>query len=169
MMAWRDSLQRRAWRPYIEASLLLETRLDEDLRASAGMSLMDYNVLLILSESPAHRLRMGELATRMVFSPSRLTYQIKVMERRGWVLRQVSPEDRRVHHAVLTATGLEALRAADPPHIDTVQRLFTDDLDEEELHVLARVFTRLQDRLHAAPGQADAESGAAVEPDRSDR
>lgn len=152
-MTWHGSLQRRAWRPYIEASVLLQTRLDEDLRAAFGLSLMDYNVLLVLSESPAHRLRMGELAARMVFSPSRLTYQVKVMERRGWVLRQPSGEDRRVHYAVLTATGLEALREADCHHITTVQRLFTDDLDEHELHVLARVFTRLRHRLHVSRGQ----------------
>lgn len=158
MAPWHSSLQRRAWRPYIEASLLLETRLDEDLRAAAGLSLMDYHVLLVLAESPMHRLRMGDLAARMVFSPSRLTYQVKVMERRGWVLRQPSPDDKRVTYAVLTATGLEALHEADCHHIETVQRLFTDDLDEYELRVLARVFTRLQCRLHDSRGQAADES-----------
>lgn len=147
MVTWWDSLQRKAWRPYIESSLLLETRLDEDLRAEAGMSLMEYNVLLVLSESPAHRLRMGELAGRLVFSPSRLTYQVKGMERRGWVVRQAAPQDKRVNHAVLTATGLEAFRQADEHHVETVQRLFTDDLDEHELHVITQVFSRLQSQL----------------------
>lgn len=151
---WETSPQRRAWRPYIETSLLLETRLDEDLRAAAGMSLMDYHVLLVLSECPEQRLRMGELAARMVFSPSRLTYQVKVLERRGWVVRHPSPDDRRVHHAVLTAAGLEALRGADAHHVRTVQRLFTDDLDEQELDVLRRVFTRTQDRLRGVSGAA---------------
>lgn len=147
MATWRSSLQRRAWRPYIEASLLLETRLDEDLRTAAGLSLMDYHVLLVLSESPERRLRMGELAARMVFSPSRLTYQIKMLERRGWVLRQSSVEDKRVTYAVLAAAGLEALREAGRHHVGTVQRLVTDDLDEHELQVLEQVFTRLQRRL----------------------
>lgn len=157
--SWWSSPQRQAWRPYIEASLLLETRLDEDLRAAAGMGLMDYHVLLVLSECPAHRLRMGELATRMVFSPSRLTYQVKVLERRGWVVRQLASDDRRVHHAVLTATGLEALREADRHHVGTVQRLFTDDLDEQELQVLQRVFTRLQGRLHDGGARVAREHG----------
>lgn len=158
MVTWDGSLQRRAWRPYIEASLLLETRLDEDLREAAGLGLVEYNVLLVLSESPAHRLRMGELAARMVFSPSRLTYQVKGMERRGWVVRQSSPEDKRVNHAVLTASGLEALRAADAHHVETVQRLFTDDLDEHEMHVLAQVFTRLRSRLQRVQPRAAAVS-----------
>ncbi len=158
MATWQSSLQRRAWRPYIEASLLLETRLDEDLRAAAGLSLMDYHVLLVLAESPAHRLRMGELAARMVFSPSRLTYQVKVMEGRGWVLRHPSPEDKRVNFAVLTATGLEALREADRHHIETVQRLFTDGLNEHELHVLEDVFTRLRHFLDGSHAQAAGDS-----------
>lgn len=149
MVSWWESLQRRAWRPYIEASLLLETRLDEDMRAAAGLGLMEYHVLMVLAENPAHRLRMGELAQRMVFSPSRLTYQVKGMERRGWVVRQSSPEDKRVTFAVLTARGLEVFREADAHHIETVQRLFTDDLDEDELRVLAQVFTRLRGRLQS--------------------
>lgn len=162
MGTWQGSPQRRAWRPYIEASVLLQTRLDEDLRAAAGMTLLDYHVLLVLAESPAHRLRMGELATRMVFSPSRLTYQVKALERRGWVLRHATPEDKRVNHAVLTATGLEALRAADRHHIATVRRLFTDDLDEHESQVLANVFTRLRSRLHGSDDpavRADGQTG----------
>ncbi|MDA0564838.1 MarR family transcriptional regulator [Streptomonospora sp. S1-112] len=154
MGSWRGSAQRRAWRPYIEASLLLETRLDEDLRSSAGMSLMDYHLLLVLAEAPGRRLRMGELAGRMVFSPSRLTYQVKALERRGWVVRHPSAEDRRVAFAVLTAAGLEALRDADRTHIATVRRLFTDDLDDHELDVLSRVFTRTRARLQGASGGA---------------
>lgn len=161
MGPWETSRQRRAWRPYIESSVLLETRLDEDLRASSGMSLLDFNLLLVLSESESHRLRMGELASRMVFSPSRLTYQITVLERRGWVLRQPAPDDRRVHHAVLTASGLVALREADRHHIETVRRLFTDDLADHELQVVADVFTRLSSRLHdtGRPGTGEEELG----------
>lgn len=105
---------------------------------------------------------MGELAARMVFSPSRLTYQVKVLERRGWVLRHPSPDDKRVSYAVLTATGLEAFRGADRHHIETVQRLFTADLGEDDLHVIARVFTRLRCRLEES--RAPAGGGRAAAP-----
>lgn len=60
----------RGWRAYIEGSLRLITRLEEDLRPT-GLSLADYHVLVVLSEAPDRRLRMGELADRLVFSPSR--------------------------------------------------------------------------------------------------
>lgn len=136
------------WRAYIESSLLLETRLDEDLRASCELSLIDYHVLLLLSEVEGHRLRMGELAARMVFSASRATYQVKSMEKRGLVLRQPSGEDRRGYYAVLTASGLEALRDAAPAHARTVNALFMDELEPSEREVIARVFGRLWHRLH---------------------
>jgi len=161
MSGWEDSTQRQAWRPYIEASALLQTRLDEDLHTTVGVSLLEYHLLLILSESPGYRLRMGELASRMVFSPSRLTYQVKTMERRGWVLRNQAPEDKRVQYAVLTATGLEVFRTADNHHIHTVQQLFTDGLDEHELHVLRRVFTRLRARLQNTPATTEHQTAGA--------
>jgi len=55
------------------ASVRLETWLDEGLRADNGLTLTDYHLLLLLAEAPRHRLRMSELADRMVFSRSRIT------------------------------------------------------------------------------------------------
>lgn len=162
MSTWRSSEHRAAWRTYFETSLRLETRLDEDLRAATGLSMIDYHVLLLLSEAPGRRMRMGDLAVRMVFSSSRLTYQIKAMEQRGWVLRRSSSEDRRVNYAVLTATGIDALRAAGPHHVSTVQALFTDDLDDDELRMLARIFGRLRRRLDDPPATGQDGSGEAL-------
>ncbi|MFS8479555.1 MAG: MarR family transcriptional regulator [Micromonosporaceae bacterium] len=136
----------RGWRAYIEGSLRLITRLEEDLRPT-GLSLADYHVLVVLSEAPDRRLRMGELADRLVFSPSRLTYQITSMEKRGLVRRESCPQDRRGSHAVLTGHGLEVLRFAAPHHLESVRRHFLDDLDDAEVAYLDRVFTRLGQRL----------------------
>ncbi|BCB78660.1 MarR family winged helix-turn-helix transcriptional regulator [Phytohabitans flavus] len=137
------------WRAYIESSQRLMTQLEEDLRADSGLTFNDYHVLVLLSEAPGQRLRMGELASRLVFSPSRLTYQIGSMEKRGLVARESCPDDRRGSEAVLTAEGLRALREAAPHHLRSVRANFMDDLDEAEIAVLTRVFTRLGERLRA--------------------
>lgn len=137
------------WRRYFESSQRLLTRLEDDLR-DTGLSMADYHVLVLLSEAPGQRLRMGELASRLVFSPSRLTYQISSMERRGLVLRQTCPRDRRGSEAVLTAAGLLALREAAPVHLASVRQHFLDDLDETEIECLTRVFERLDRRLRSA-------------------
>ncbi|GAA2653767.1 MarR family transcriptional regulator [Paractinoplanes durhamensis] len=135
--------QQRAWRTFIESSWALHTHLEDELRAATGLSMNDYHVLVVLSEAPAHRLRMGELAGRLVFSPSRVTYQINSMVKRGLVLKQPCPEDGRGQEAVLTAAGLTALEQAAPLHLITVRDRFIDRLDPDELDVIARVFDKV--------------------------
>ncbi|MDG4788373.1 MarR family transcriptional regulator [Micromonospora sp. WMMD1102] len=144
-----DAERLACWRAYVESSQLLLNRLDDELRGASELSLADYHVLVLLSEAPRQRLRMGELAGRLVFSPSRLTYQISSMERRGLVARQSCPEDRRGSEAVLTAAGLLTLRDAAPQHAASVRGYLMDDLDEAEVACLTRVFDRLAGRLRA--------------------
>lgn len=150
--------QLTCWRAYIETSLRLHTRLEDDLRVRAGLSMADYHVLVTLSGAPRHRLRMGKLAGHLVFSPSRLTYQIASMEKRGLVVRESCPQDRRGSEAVLTATGLLTLREAAPHHLASVRAHFIDDLDDTELACLTQIFTRLGRRLHTTGSAADGPS-----------
>ena len=135
--------QQRAWRTFIESSWALHTRLEDDLRAQTGLSMNDYHVLVVLSEAPDHRLRMGELAGRLVFSPSRVTYQINSMVKRGLVRKEPCPEDGRGQEAVLTGDGLAALETAAPLHLITVRDRFIDRLEPGELNVIARVFDKV--------------------------
>ncbi|HEX8628873.1 MAG TPA: MarR family transcriptional regulator [Catenuloplanes sp.] len=144
--------QLRCWRAFIESTWLLQTRLEDDLRAGSALSMGDYHVLVVLAEAPGHRLRMGELAGRLVFSPSRLTYQISTMEKRGLVHRESCPHDRRSTRAVLTPAGHTALREAAPHHLTSVRGHFVDDLDEAEIACLIRVFERLGPRLRTERG-----------------
>ncbi|WP_053653483.1 MarR family winged helix-turn-helix transcriptional regulator [Micromonospora sp. NRRL B-16802] len=145
-----DRTRAAAWRAYIEASQRLVTQLEDDLRADSDLSFADYHVLVLLSEAPGQRLRMGELAGRLVFSPSRLTYQISSMQRRGLVSKEACPDDRRGSEAVLTAAGLLALAEAAPHHLASVRTHLMDDLDDAEVACLTRVFERLGHRLRAA-------------------
>ncbi|MFF5078938.1 MarR family winged helix-turn-helix transcriptional regulator [Actinoplanes sp. NPDC000266] len=133
-----------AWRTFIESSWALHTHLEDELRADTGLSMNDYHVLVVLSEAPEHRLRMGELAGRLVFSPSRITYQISSMVKRGLVRKQPCPEDGRGQEAVLTDEGLAALEAAAPMHLVTVRDSFIDRLDPDELDVITRVFSKVR-------------------------
>ncbi|MCV7314162.1 MarR family transcriptional regulator [Mycolicibacillus parakoreensis] len=142
-------IEERTWRPYIEASLRLETHLDERLRERVGISLMDYHVLMVLANAAQCRLRMSELAEKMVFSRSRTTYQITAMTKRGWVLREPVPEDGRGCRAVLTASGAEVLRRAVPLHTESLHELFFDHIRPDELATVERVFTRLREHLQA--------------------
>jgi DNA-binding MarR family transcriptional regulator len=146
--------QQACWRAFIESSWALHNRLEDDLRAATGLSMADYHVMVALSEAPGHRIRMGELAGRLVFSPSRVTYQISSMVKRGLVRKQSCARDGRGQEAVLTDEGLAALVAAAPLHLATVRESFIDDLDDEELAMVTRVFARLGPRLRGVPATA---------------
>jgi DNA-binding MarR family transcriptional regulator len=139
----------RAWRAFVESSWALHTQLEDELRAGTGLSMADYHVLVVLSEAPDQRLRMGELAGRLVFSPSRCTYQVTSMVKRGLVARRSCPADGRGQEAVLTAEGLARLEAAAPQHLATVRECFVDDLDDTDIAVITRLFERLGPRLRA--------------------
>ena len=143
--------QQASWRTFIESSWALHTRLEDELRAATGLSMADYHVMVVLSEAPGHRIRMGELASRLVFSPSRCTYQITSMAKRGLVRKQSCSDDGRGQEAVLTDAGLAALEAAAPLHLATVRETFIDDLDDAELAAITRVFGRLGPRLRTQP------------------
>ena len=69
-----NSARAAAWRVFFEASGRLQGILETRLKRAYGVSMPDYNILLALWEAPSHRLRMGELADRVVYSPSRVTY-----------------------------------------------------------------------------------------------
>jgi DNA-binding MarR family transcriptional regulator len=144
MAAPLNDAEQHAWRTFIESSWALHTRLEDELRAATGLSMNDYHVLVVLSEAPDRRLRMGELAGRLVFSPSRVTYQINSMVKRGLVRKQPCPEDGRGQEAVLTGEGFAALQAAAPLHLITVRENFIDHLDPGELEVVARVFEKIR-------------------------
>jgi len=132
------------WRAFIEGSWALHDHLEDELRAATGLSMSDYHVMVVLSETPGHRLRMGELADRLVFSPSRLTYQINSMIKRGLVAKQPCPDDRRGQEAVLTDEGMARLEAAAPLHLKTVRDSFIDRLADGELAVIGRAFQRIR-------------------------
>ncbi|WP_328460264.1 MarR family transcriptional regulator [Actinoplanes sp. NBC_00393] len=132
------------WRTFLESSWALHTRLEDELRAATGLSMNDYHVLVALAEAPGRRIRMGELANRLVLSPSRITYQISSMVKRGLVRKESCPDDGRGQEAVLTEEGLETLRSAAPAHLATVRESFIDHLDDEELAVIGRVFAKIR-------------------------
>ncbi|MEX5310285.1 MarR family winged helix-turn-helix transcriptional regulator [Kocuria sp. CPCC 205297] len=131
-----------AWQVYFETTALLTARIEERLKQH-GCSLMDYQLLLLLYSAPEHRMRMGELAHRLIFSPSRLSYQIGVLGNRGWVERRRVECDGRGFEAVLAAEGLRAFRELRPAHARDVQELFFSALQDDDAARLADLMRRV--------------------------
>ncbi|WP_350257501.1 MarR family winged helix-turn-helix transcriptional regulator [Scrofimicrobium sp. R131] len=143
-----DANNRRsqAWRVFFDASTRLQGILETKLKKAAGITLADYNILLTLYEAPGRSLRMGELADRTVFSPSRLTYLVSRLEKSGWVRKHPADGDGRGYVAALTKTGVELTEASTAIHQETVRRLLLDDLTDSEIDRIVEAFERVDEQ-----------------------
>ncbi|MDJ0111742.1 MarR family transcriptional regulator, partial [Rhodococcus erythropolis] len=63
----------RAWRGYMDGNQRLMEVLNRELQDSHDLSLADYRILVMLSESADGSLRMSDLADGVLSSRSRLT------------------------------------------------------------------------------------------------
>ena len=132
-----------AWRGFLEAHSLLITKLDEELIRDHGLPLTSYEVLMYLADANEERLRMSELAERLLLSRSGLTRLVDRLERQGLVERRRCDDDGRGLFAVLTREGRSRLEAARPAHLAGVRRHFLSRIGSEELATLASVWARL--------------------------
>lgn len=130
---WLDADEQKAWRAWLYGNLLLQDRLDRELTHATGISHAYYEILVQLSEAPDRMLRMSQLAERSLSSRSRLSHAVSRLEERGWVRRQVCPDDGRGQLAVLTDEGFEALEAAAPVHVESVRTHLFDQLSPEQV------------------------------------
>jgi DNA-binding MarR family transcriptional regulator len=143
---WLTAEEQEAWRAYLATSKLLFRQLDRDLNPF-GLSGNDYEILVVLSEAPDHRLRMTDLADATAQSRSRLSHQITRMEAAGLVRRDTCPGDKRGLFAVLTGAGMATIERVAPYHVESVRRHFIDLLTPEQLDTLREGYAEINGHL----------------------
>lgn len=127
--------------------------LDRDLGAE-GLALSEYEIISMLSEQPDAQARMSELADLVVQSRSRLTHTASRLERRGWVVRRPSPDDRRGVLIALTDAGLQQVQRLAPIHVESVRRALVDALTEEQFEHLGEAMAAVVGHLDPATTSA---------------
>ena len=140
MTNWLDDEEMRAWRGFLSVFADVHAALDAELLQAHNMTEGDYAVLVHLSETPDHRMRMCDLASFMHLSPSGLTRRLDGLVREGLVVREAGCEDRRVSFARLTAVGMRRLEAAAPDHVDGVRRHLLNHLSRTQIRQLGSAF-----------------------------
>ena len=146
---WLDESQQQVWRAFLLGTTLLFDRLDDDLQRNHGVSMVEYEILVRLSERDG-QMRMAQLADSLAHSRSRVTHTIKRMQDAGLVTREVSPEDGRGVVAVMTDRGRLLLENVAPTHVNGVRDLFVDLADDEDFRAVGRVMNAVSDSLIAA-------------------
>jgi DNA-binding MarR family transcriptional regulator len=132
-----------AWRGMLATHATMIARLDAELEREHGLPLTSYEVLMYLADAEGQRLRMGELADRLLLSRSGITRLVDRLERQGMIRRERCKDDGRGFNAVLTEAGRRRLDAARPAHLNGVRRHFLDRLEAGELDALGALWSRL--------------------------
>lgn len=143
------------WRAFLQAHARVSRRLDEELRAGHDLSLAEYDAMLTIANAPERRIRMRQLADRVLLSKSGITRLIDRLILDGLVERSTCVEDARGAEAVLTEAGLQRLRDASRTHLGGIDAHFLALLDHDDLATIERCMRAVADGAGAAPVELD--------------
>jgi DNA-binding MarR family transcriptional regulator len=144
---WLTDAEVNSWLSLVRLTIWLPWSIDQQLRRDSNLSMVEYQVLAMLSESPEQTMRMSALAEVTNASLSRLSHLFKRLEQRGLARREPDPADGRFTNAILTDAGLQMLTEAAPGHVAHVQSLVIDILSPEQLRRLGRDADRIMARI----------------------
>ena len=150
---WLTAEEERVWRRWITLNAQLSATLQRELQHDAGLSAPDYEVLVHLTDSPAGRVRVTDLARLLQWERSRVSHHVTRMESRRLVQRVECAEDGRGAFVVITAQGRAAIERAAPGHVNTVRRLVFDVLSPEEIDVLSTIIDKALAQLDNPAGR----------------
>jgi DNA-binding MarR family transcriptional regulator len=113
--------------------------LSADLQEEHGLTVNDYEALLVLSRADGGRLKRVDLARSLLLTPSGITRLLQGLEDAGLVERAACATDLRVTYAQITDAGREKLRAASGSHIASIRALFEEHFADDEIDTIAEI------------------------------
>src|SRR6185437_620937 len=91
---WLNPREDRAWRAFVYAHQRLTAHLNRGLQES-GLSGADYEILAVLSAPDGDRMPARDLCTALSWEKSRLSHQVRRMEKDKLIRREPNPDDAR--------------------------------------------------------------------------
>jgi len=146
-----DERELAAWRGMLETHSRMVAMLDSELERDHDLPLSSYEVLMNLADAEGQRLRMGELADRLLLSRSGITRLADRLVDQGLIERERCTDDGRGYFAHLTAAGRAKLRVARPDHLAGVRRHFLGALEPSEIDALGAIWARLAGQPQKPP------------------
>lgn len=135
-----------AWEGLLEVARVLRREAESTLEQHHSLSVSMLGILGRLLRAPGETVRQTDLADAMGLSLSRVSRLIDAMEARGLVARRACPGDARAVNVELTREGRGRAAAAQDTVHAFVRERFADLVSDEEVAVLAAVFTRIVSR-----------------------
>jgi DNA-binding MarR family transcriptional regulator len=148
-----------AWARLLRGHAALRRSLSATLHEEHGLSVTDYEALLLLSRAEEQSMRRVDLADGLGLSPSGVTRLLDGLERQRLVEKRSCASDARVSYAALTEAGRRRLEDSSRSHIASVEAVFAGRYDGQELARLAELLQRLPG-AGGAGGEACSADGA---------
>lgn len=133
----------RAWAALTAAHAGITGHLSAGLDRACGLSINDFEILLRLNQVPPPGTRLGGLTSAVRLTQPALSRAVARLERRGWLRRAGTSDDRRSVLVTITPAGKEILRRAVPVHAQTIREFLLDPLTPDEQDLLARALARV--------------------------
>lgn len=131
-----------AWAVLLSAHAALVEKIEAALTAADLPALAWYDVLWELEKAEGGKLRMHELAHRVVLSRSNLTRLADRLERAKLIERADTPHDRRGYDCVVTRAGQAMRKKMWPVYRAQIERVFSRHLTVEEARTVGDVLAR---------------------------
>lgn len=141
-----SSFELSTWESLHTVTEKLKREVGRDLWADAELSDTEFTVLAHLRLSP-EGVRPGACAQAIGWDSSRLSHQLRRLEKRGLVERRADPHDGRAAVLVTTDAGQEVYRKAIGPHLRSAQKWFAAALTPAQLEGLAQGLHALQTHI----------------------
>jgi DNA-binding MarR family transcriptional regulator len=144
---WLTAAELHSWLAVVRLICWLPWSLDQQLRRDSNLTMVEYQVLAVLSQAPERTMRMSSLAALTNASLSRLSHLFKRLEERDLVRREPDLTDGRFTNAILTEPGAQALAEAAPGHVAHVRSLVIDALSAGQFRRLGLAADRIMSHI----------------------
>ncbi|GAA5040929.1 DNA-binding MarR family transcriptional regulator [Thermocatellispora tengchongensis] len=142
----------QGWRTLSALQNRIEDRIERALQEAHGLSVNEFCALHHLAgQEPGKRVRMQQLADKLVLSQSATTRLVTRMEERALLSRVISPEDRRGIYAEPTDAGLKLLNEAVPTHNAALDAALAEAAELPELTPLVQALEKLSIKVDPQP------------------
>ena len=138
-----ENMALEAWTRLLRGHAATVRTLNAELVREHGLTINDYEALLVLANADEGRMRRVDLAQSLQLTASGVTRLLDGLEVAGLVDRAMCSVDGRVTYAVLTEAGRAKLEEASRSHVAAIEQLFAARYSERELETLGDLLSRL--------------------------
>lgn len=130
------------WGLFLKAYKVVLETVDRETRKGGPISLAEFELLLYI-EAAGGRIRYINLAKLSLLSEAQISRRVSLLQDKGYLRREATDQDRRATYAVITEQGGKALRDAQRPFLDSLEKNFMQRIPEEKLAIFNEVLASL--------------------------